>query len=129
MRIGALMPATNQRSAAMTNQYDLSRSVVAFEQHNTIIAVAPSDYRRDSGWPRITSSVREMGEDELSEPDESIVSFRLMIRGGGHPKQALVFTPVSRMGPPPRSFAVSGEAIDMRTRSIRRGSGLGTSER
>jgi len=33
------MPATNQRSAAMTNQNDLSRSVVAFEQHNTIIVV------------------------------------------------------------------------------------------
>jgi len=29
----------------------------------------------------------------------------MMIRGGGHPKQAMVFTPVSRMGPPPRSFA------------------------
>jgi transposase len=30
---------TNQRSAAMANQNDLSRSLVAFEQHNTIIAV------------------------------------------------------------------------------------------
>jgi transposase len=27
------------------------------------------------------------------------------IRGGGHPKQAMVLKPVSRMGPPPRSFA------------------------
>jgi Tautomerase enzyme len=34
--IGAV---TNQRSAAMANQNDLSRSVVAFEQRNTIIAV------------------------------------------------------------------------------------------
>jgi transposase len=34
--IGAV---TNQRSAAMANQNDLSRSVVAFEQSNTIIAV------------------------------------------------------------------------------------------
>ena len=34
-----LKPVTNQRSAAMANQNDLSRSVVAFEQHNTIIAV------------------------------------------------------------------------------------------
>jgi transposase len=32
-------PVTNQRSAAMANQNDLSRSLVAFEQHNTIIAV------------------------------------------------------------------------------------------
>jgi hypothetical protein len=29
----------------------------------------------------------------------------MMIRGGGHPKQAMVLTPVSRLGPPPRSFA------------------------
>jgi len=29
----------------------------------------------------------------------------MTIRGGGHPKQAMVLTPVSRMGPPPRSFA------------------------
>jgi hypothetical protein len=34
-----LKPVTNQRSAAMANQNDLSRSVVAFEQHNTTIAV------------------------------------------------------------------------------------------
>src|SRR5580692_12724542 len=34
-----LNPVTNQRSAAVANQNDLSRSVVAFEQHNTIIAV------------------------------------------------------------------------------------------
>jgi transposase len=32
-------PVTNQRSAAMANQNDLSRSLVAFEQDNTIIAV------------------------------------------------------------------------------------------
>ena len=29
----------------------------------------------------------------------------MTIRGGGYPKQAMVLTPVSRMGPPPRSFA------------------------
>src|SRR3954462_15815772 len=29
----------------------------------------------------------------------------MTIRGGGHPKQAMVSTPFSRMGPPPRSFA------------------------
>src|SRR5258705_2664302 len=29
----------------------------------------------------------------------------MTIRGGGHPKQAMVLKPVSRMGPPPRSFA------------------------
>ena len=29
----------------------------------------------------------------------------MTIRGGGHPKQAMVLTPVSRMGPPLRSFA------------------------
>ena len=29
----------------------------------------------------------------------------LTIRGGGHPKQGMVSTPLSRMGPPPRSFA------------------------
>ena len=29
----------------------------------------------------------------------------MTIRGGGHPKQAMVLTPVSRLGPPPRSFA------------------------
>ena len=29
----------------------------------------------------------------------------MTIRGGGHPKQAMVLTPFSRMGPPPRSFA------------------------
>ena len=29
----------------------------------------------------------------------------MTIRGGGHPKQAMVLQPVSRMGPPPRSFA------------------------
>jgi transposase len=33
------VPVKNQRSAAMANQNDLSRSVVAFEQHNTIIVV------------------------------------------------------------------------------------------
>src|SRR3984893_10159694 len=32
-------PVKNQRSAAMANQNDLSRSLVAFEQDNTIIAV------------------------------------------------------------------------------------------
>jgi transposase len=32
-------PVTNQRSAAMANQNDLSRSLVAFEHDNTIIAV------------------------------------------------------------------------------------------
>jgi transposase len=31
-------PVTNQRGAAMANQNDLSRSLVAFEQDNTIIA-------------------------------------------------------------------------------------------
>lgn len=29
----------------------------------------------------------------------------MTIRGGGHPKHAMVLKPVSRMGPPPRSFA------------------------
>jgi hypothetical protein len=29
----------------------------------------------------------------------------MTIRGDGHPKQAMVLTPVSRLGPPPRSFA------------------------
>src|SRR3954466_16076701 len=29
----------------------------------------------------------------------------MTIRGGGHPKQAMVSTPLSRMGPPLRSFA------------------------
>ena len=29
----------------------------------------------------------------------------MTIRGGGHPKQTMVLTPVSRLGPPPRSFA------------------------
>ena len=29
----------------------------------------------------------------------------MTIRGGDHPKQAMVLTPVSRLGPPPRSFA------------------------
>src|SRR4051794_589531 len=29
----------------------------------------------------------------------------MTIRGGGHPKEAMVLTPFSRMGPPPRSFA------------------------
>src|SRR4051812_19522933 len=29
----------------------------------------------------------------------------MTIRGGGHPKQAMVSTPFLRMGPPPRSFA------------------------
>jgi hypothetical protein len=35
----SLTPVSNQSSAAMANQNDLSRSVVAFEQDNTIIAV------------------------------------------------------------------------------------------
>ena len=29
----------------------------------------------------------------------------MTIRGGGHPKPAMVLTPFLRMGPPPRSFA------------------------
>src|SRR5712691_2343249 len=33
----------------------------------------------------------------------------MTIRGGGHPKQAMVLKPVSRMGPPPRSFAADGK--------------------
>src|SRR5580700_5138629 len=33
----------------------------------------------------------------------------MTIRGGGHPKQAMVLTPVSRLGPPPRSFAADAD--------------------
>ena len=32
---------------------------------------------------------------------------------GGHPKQAMVLTPVSRMGPPPRSFAADAHGCTM----------------
>src|ERR1700687_5793300 len=42
----------------------------------------------------------------------------MTIRGGGHPKQALVLTPVSRMGPPPRSFAADAHDCIM-VRSLR----------
>ena len=41
----------------------------------------------------------------------------MTIRGGGHPKQAMVLTPVSRMGPPPRSFAADAHDCIM-VRSI-----------
>src|SRR5260221_1485 len=37
----------------------------------------------------------------------------MTIRGGGHPKQAMVLTPVSRMGPPPRSFAADAHGCIM----------------
>src|SRR5262249_18784552 len=37
----------------------------------------------------------------------------MTIRGGGHPKQAMVLTPVSRMGPPPRSFATDAHGCIM----------------
>ena len=42
----------------------------------------------------------------------------MTIRGDGHPKQAMVLTPVSRMGPPPRSFAVDAHDCIM-VRSLR----------
>ena len=42
----------------------------------------------------------------------------MTIRGGGHPKQAMVLTPVSRMGPPPRSFAADAHDCIM-VRSLR----------
>src|SRR5215469_18506084 len=37
----------------------------------------------------------------------------MTIRGGGNPKQAMVLTPVSRMGPPPRSFAADAHGCIM----------------
>src|SRR6516165_11219423 len=42
----------------------------------------------------------------------------MTIRGGGHPKQAMVLAPVSRMGPPPRSFAADAHYCIM-VRSLR----------
>jgi hypothetical protein len=42
----------------------------------------------------------------------------MTIRGGGHPKQATVLKPVSRMGPPPRSFAADAHDCIM-VRSLR----------
>ena len=42
----------------------------------------------------------------------------MAIRGGGHPKQAMVLKPVSRMGPPPRSFAADAHDCIM-VRSLR----------
>ena len=42
----------------------------------------------------------------------------MTIRGGGHPKQAMELTPVSRMGPPPRSFAADAHDCIM-VRSLR----------
>src|ERR1700737_5383027 len=42
----------------------------------------------------------------------------MTIRGGGHPKQAMVLKPVSRMGPPPRSFAADAHDCIM-VRSLR----------
>jgi hypothetical protein len=35
----------------------------------------------------------------------------MTIRGGGHPKHAMVLKPVSRMGPPPRSFAADAHDL------------------
>jgi hypothetical protein len=50
----------------------------------------------------------------------------MMIRGGGHPKQAMVLTPVSRMGPPPRSFAADAhDCIMVRSLSTYRIQGCG----
>jgi hypothetical protein len=37
----------------------------------------------------------------------------MTIRGGGHPKQTMVLTPVSRMGPPPRRFAADAHGCIM----------------
>src|SRR5882724_2340928 len=42
----------------------------------------------------------------------------MTIRGGGHPMQAMVLKPVSRMGPPPRSFAADAHDCIM-VRSLR----------
>src|SRR5262249_13083123 len=42
--------------------------------------------------------------DKVSEPTNKTSSAPMTIRGGGHPKQTMVLAPVSRMGPPPRSF-------------------------
>src|SRR5260370_14683248 len=42
----------------------------------------------------------------------------MTIRGGGHPKQAMALKPVSRMGPPPRSFAADAHDCIM-VRSLR----------
>jgi hypothetical protein len=50
----------------------------------------------------------------------------MMIRGGGHPKQTMVLTPVSRMGPPPRSFAADAhDCIMVRSLSTYRIQGCG----
>src|ERR1700675_309928 len=42
----------------------------------------------------------------------------MTIRGGDHPKQAMVLKPVARMGPPPRSFAADAHDCIM-VRSVR----------
>src|ERR1700720_3796711 len=50
----------------------------------------------------------------------------MTIRGGGHPKQAMVLTPVSRLGPPPRSFAADAhDCIMVRSLWIYRIQGCG----
>jgi hypothetical protein len=50
----------------------------------------------------------------------------ITIRGGGHPKQATVLAPVSRMGPPPRSFAADAhDCIMVRSRWTYRIQGCG----
>ena len=50
----------------------------------------------------------------------------MTIRGGGHPKQAMVLKPVSRMGPPPRSFAADAhDCIMVRSRRTYRIQGCG----
>src|SRR5712664_3788225 len=54
---------------------------------------------------RDSESNKETGMKEVESGVKYMLDFKSPIQGGGHPKQAMVLKPVSRMGPPPRSFA------------------------
>ena len=73
--------------------------------------MAPGHHWRGPGWRRIASSVRRKTRQELGAYEHRWSP--ITIRGGGHPKQAMVLTPVSRMGPPPRSFAADAHGCIM----------------
>jgi len=76
-------------------------------------SVAPGHHWRGPGWRRIASSVRRRTRKRQGLGAYEHRWSPITIRGGGHPKQAMVLTPVSRMGPPPRSFAADAHGCIM----------------
>jgi hypothetical protein len=74
--------------------------------------VAPGHHWRGPGWRRSASSVRRTRKKHGLGAYEHRW-YPIANRGGGHPKQAMVLTPVSRMGPLPRSFAADAHGCIM----------------